>query len=67
MTISTEKYKLALKVATTAAPILLALLAGYVYDLRPIVHDVCESLLPFGSMVQPGIPAAPEMTPDAGQ
>lgn len=44
------KYKLALKLAASVAPVILALIAGYVYDVRPIVHDVCEVLLPFGSL-----------------
>lgn len=51
----TDKLALALKVSTALAPIVLALLAGYVYDIRPFVHDVCEALLPFGT-VTPTIP-----------
>lgn len=47
------KYKLALRIGTASAPFVLALIAGYVYDVRPIVHDVCEALLPFGSVVIP--------------
>lgn len=52
----TDKLALALRVSTAAAPIVLAILAGYVYDIRPFVHDMCEALLPFGSLTQPSIP-----------
>jgi hypothetical protein len=45
------KYKLALKVAASVAPVILALVASYAYDIRPIVRDVCEVLLPFGSVM----------------
>lgn len=48
-----NKLKLALKIGGTISPIVLALLANYLYDVRPLVHDVCEVLLPFGSLAPP--------------
>lgn len=61
-----SKYQLAFRVGTAAAPIILGLLAGYVYDIRPMVHDVCEALLPFGTMAHPSIPLPVEVEADAG-
>ena len=61
-----SKVQLAVRLATAAAPIVLGLLAGYVYDIRPMVHDVCEALLPFGSMAHPNIPLPVEIEADAG-
>lgn len=59
-----NKLKLALKLGATVSPIVLALLANYLYDVRPIVHDVCEALLPFGSL-NPPVVISPEPK-DAG-
>jgi hypothetical protein len=59
-----NKLKLALKVGATISPIVLALAANYFYDIRPLVHDVCEALLPFGSL-NPPVVISPE-SKDAG-
>lgn len=60
-----DKRALLIKTATVLSPVIFALAASYVYDLRPIVHDFCEAMLPFGEVL-PSTQPVPQPTVDAG-
>ncbi len=46
-----DRYKMVLKTGLVVVPVVMAILSGIYGDIQPMARDLCEKMLPEGSLV----------------